>query len=88
MCTFAGKFLLTNLIKATVNLNLDLYNPLVVLLPTTGLCLNGIIGKMALSHNIRYCEISVFRFSLVDIDSLSVLTMELYGTVTKDMKSF
>ena len=30
--------------------------------------------KMALSHNI-----TVFRFSLVDIDSLSFLTMELYG---------
>ena len=30
--------------------------------------------KMALSHNI-----TVFPFSLVDIDSLSFLTMELYG---------
>ena len=30
--------------------------------------------KMALYHNI-----TVFRFSLVDIDSLSFLTMELYG---------
>ena len=30
--------------------------------------------KMALSHNI-----TVFLFSLVDIDSLSFLTMELYG---------
>ena len=30
--------------------------------------------KMSLSHNI-----TVFPFSLVDIDSLSFLTMELYG---------
>ena len=30
--------------------------------------------KMALSHNITF-----FLFSLVDIDSLSFLTMELYG---------